>query len=215
MTCHTLNMTKHVLTIARQFIFQTPNFLLPPLVFGVSSGGRGLFGARRFPPLYWDCCCERGATTAAWPRCSPDPWPRHPMVGERRGASNLAATQACLKNKRGKTSSGVCLLIRFFHLSMQCLVCAPPHPSFILIHSLWVYIEEPLSTFSSTHLLRFCSTGRGSATCCPARWWSRPPTGWTLSCCPTGPSPPSSSRRGTRGPWLAECHWRGFWQRLL
>lgn len=62
------------------------------------------------------------------------------MVGERRGASNLAATQACLKNKRGKTSSGVCLLIGFFHLSMQCLVCVFPTPRFILIHSFWVYL---------------------------------------------------------------------------
>lgn len=136
-------MTKLVSTRARQFIFPAPNFLLSPLVFGVSSGGRGLFGARRFPPLYWDCCCERGATTAAWPRSSPDPWPRHPMVGERRGASNLAATQACLKNKRGKTSSGVCLLIRFFFSLEHAMPCmCPLTPHFILIHGLWVYLNS-------------------------------------------------------------------------
>lgn len=67
---------------------------LSPFVLAVPLGGRGLFGALRFPPLYRDSCCEQGATTAAWPRCSPEPWPCHPVEGGR-GASNLAATQAC------------------------------------------------------------------------------------------------------------------------
>lgn len=65
----------------------------------------GMFDALRFPPLHGDSCCERGATTAAWPRAdlTHDPAPA-PMEGGRARRSNLAATQAAPRTTGVKRS---------------------------------------------------------------------------------------------------------------
>ena len=64
-----------------------------------------MFGALRFPPLRGDSCCERGATTAAWPRSAPNPWPCHPMEGGRRAVWISSHTRMST-NKRVKLSLG-------------------------------------------------------------------------------------------------------------
>lgn len=66
-----------------------------------------------------------------------------------------------------------------------------------------------------THLPRSCSTDKGTATCCPGRWWSRRLTERTPAYCSTDPSPPSSLQR-VASHWHGWCNWRGRrWQSLL
>lgn len=64
-----------------------------------------MFCALRFPPLRGDSCCERGATTAAWPQSALNPWPRHPMEGGRR-AVRISSYTRMSTNKQVKLSLG-------------------------------------------------------------------------------------------------------------
>lgn len=161
-------------------------------------GGAQISGSLR-EQLLW----KRGATTAVWPRFILNSDPSCcPVEGQRdrRGVRGWGG------------GGGVPFGSYTNNLNQQFLklkrkIC-PSTTSFSFDASRWplTFSQSPRRAVGiSTHLLRSCSRGRGSATCCPGRWWSRPRTGRTPACCPTDPAPPSSPPRLEAPPWRGGC----------